>query len=1457
MNIVSIRPLLHRAFTASLIKITVAAALLLPFCGSAQIAMDVVTAFATAVGDRTVSHAGSASNVKGVLVLISSPMNTNQVLGVTYGGLPMTRVALSPALVAGEGGLADIWFLGAGVPQGTQNVAIDVTSTETTAGAVITFTATADTTAVDTKKVENTSILNPSVTLVTPTGVQTFVCGVLFSGQDGVGGIAAGSGYTEINEIGFGTSSGGTSRLTNLATGGNVVYNWTQAANDAAMIAIAIRQVAAPPPPAPTGLTATAVSSSQIDLTWTDVADETSYKIERSPAGAGSWTQVGTNAANDVTFSDTGLPANTAFDYRVKASNANGDSGPSNVATATTFVAPPPAPTGLTATAVSSSQIDLTWTDVAGETSYKIERSPAGTGSWTQVGTNVANAVTFSNTGLPAGTSFDYRVKASNAGGDSAPSNVATATTFSGPPPAPTGLVATAVSASEIFLTWTDVASETSYKIERSPAGAGSWTQVGTNAANDVDFLDGGLPASTSFDYRVKASNASGDSAPSNVATATTDSGQLALDVATSIPYGTGDRTISHAPLSASVKGVVLLVHSPAPTYTVLGATYGGVPMTHAPLSPALVAGEGGWADIWFLGTGVPQGTQNVVIDLSGTQATVGAIISLTATADTQLVDTKKVENTSIANPSVTLVTPAGVETFVCGVLFSGRDAVTNITPGTGYTAINEYDYGTETGGTSRRTSNATGGNVIYDWVQTADDAAMIAIAIRQSSGGAPPPAPTGLVATAVSSSQIDLTWTDVTGETSYKIERSPAGAGNWAQIGTNAANDVTFSDTGLPASTSFDYRVKSSNANGDSAPSNVASATTLSSSGYTFPTTPYTFPLFAGMVNVKDYGATGNGTTDDTAFIQNAITSNIGSNNLPAKILYFPNGTYLVSDQLKRQSIDGEWRGDFYIQGESESGTIIKLKNNATGYQSPGSPKAVIYYSSFHFTGGGYPNWATNGEGNEAYRNYLADITISTGSGNTGAVGVDGLMNNGGGLRRVTIRSEDGQGVAGLTFTRLHPGPSHNHRVTIIGFSWGLDVSSGRYGITFEHLKLSGQTTTGIRNSSNLLHIRGLISTNSVPVLDSSGQSSIVILDGVLGGGAAGLSAITQSSPGKIFARDVTSTGYARVLTDQGTNIPGTSLTEYATGPMYSQWPTTIQSVRIPIVNTPEAPYGTLSGWTNAAIHGVQGDIGSGQEAAIQAAIDSGATKLYFETSRRHLGDTVHIRNNVTHIVFNQSLFELLGTGFNNEAKPVFRIESTVPGPIVIEHMRGYANRTTQPGVIWIENVSGQTVVFKDTFATSYRNATGGTGNLFLDNNLMSLRSVPVTQNIWSRQHDQEFGGVDGGMVKTNGDFWILGLKTERIANPAIIKVTGGRLEVLGGFILPIDVVPTDRPAFEIVNATASLTFATTAGAATADYTVHVRETRDGVTRDLLRPSLGRHAGEGSWVPLYRDGNP
>jgi chitodextrinase len=193
------------------------------------------------------------------------------------------------------------------------------------------------------------------------------------------------------------------------------------------------------PPSTPGNLNASAVSTSQINLSWSASSDDTAvtgYKIFRATE-AGALTYLTTVAASTTSFQSTGLSAATSYTYKVQAFDAsNNVSALSSSATARTQspadATAPSTPTGLVAAAASSTRIDLTWTastDNVGVSDYKIFRGTAGAAP-TYLTTVAGTTTSFSNTGLTASTSYTYKVQALDAAGNaSALSSAATTST--------------------------------------------------------------------------------------------------------------------------------------------------------------------------------------------------------------------------------------------------------------------------------------------------------------------------------------------------------------------------------------------------------------------------------------------------------------------------------------------------------------------------------------------------------------------------------------------------------------------------------------------------------------------------------------------------------------------------------------------------------------------------------------------------------------------------------------------------------------------------------------------------------------------------------------------------------------------------------------------------------------------------------------------------------------------
>jgi hypothetical protein len=280
---------------------------------------------------------------------------------------------------------------------------------------------------------------------------------------------------------------------------------------------------------APSSLSATAVSQSQADLTWTDNSNETSFQVYRSTTGAGgSFTPLATTGANVTNYSDMGLSALTEYCYRVRAVSNTGRktkySAFSDVACATTPAPPSPppgpnAPSGTNVTPLGSDGVNVTWIDNSdNEDWFWVEHAPTSSGPWEFIGTGLSPGYTsYTKYGLPSEQQICYRVFALNAQGASAPSNVDCTT----PPATPNPLTALWTAGPAVDLTWTDNSSaEDGYQVRRRSPGE-PWIDIAELPANATTYRDANVTGDGTYFYIVRARKDGGFSYPSWEATPT------------------------------------------------------------------------------------------------------------------------------------------------------------------------------------------------------------------------------------------------------------------------------------------------------------------------------------------------------------------------------------------------------------------------------------------------------------------------------------------------------------------------------------------------------------------------------------------------------------------------------------------------------------------------------------------------------------------------------------------------------------------------------------------------------------------------------------------------------------------------------------------------------------------------------------------------------------------------
>ena len=432
---------------------------------------------------------------------------------------------------------------------------------------------------------------------------------------------------------------------------------------------------------------------------------------------------------------------------------------------------PPDSPTNLEAIAASESEIDLTWTDNSTiEQGFDIDRSEDGGATWAMVASVGANTTSYQDTGLPPVTTFHYRVNAYNNEGDSNFTNVASATTFAPPPPpaAPDGLLAIAQSESRIDLSWADNSSnEDGFEIARFDGG--TWTSIGTAAANAASFSDAGLSPSTLYSYQVRAFNSGGTSSYSDPASATTEDPPPFVD----------QFAQSEIPVSGTVNGTFQnTVSDDGNTQSIRERESGGkrsrrfsflehVWQFNVQPGNAITL----FANAWSSGSNDGDAFR-FEFSTGGTNYSPAINVSATSSGNVQ---------------------SASLPTSVSGTLF-----------------VRVVD-------TDRTRGNRELDSVYVDHLYVRSDLTP----------GSPPAAPTNLAASAAAGS-VHLDWSDEsTDEYGFQIERSDD-ALTWQQIDTTGADTNSFIDQNVLPSTTYHYRVRAFNGSGASGYSNDAGVTTL-----------------------------------------------------------------------------------------------------------------------------------------------------------------------------------------------------------------------------------------------------------------------------------------------------------------------------------------------------------------------------------------------------------------------------------------------------------------------------------------------------------------------------------------------------------------------------------------------------------------------------------------------------
>jgi photosystem II stability/assembly factor-like uncharacterized protein/phosphodiesterase/alkaline phosphatase D-like protein len=634
----------------------------------------------------------------------------------------------------------------------------------------------------------------------------------------------------------------------------------------------------------PVANVASSIGSGAFTASWPAVSGATSYRLDVSADGFGSLLAGYSNlAVGGTTQSVTGLSSGTAYSYRVRAVNVSGSSSNSNVISVLTL---PAAPVSSAATSISTTGFTANWAAAFSATGYLLDVSTNNfsgyVGSYHDL---PISATTLAITGLTAGTTYQYRVRASNTSGNSAYSSTISTITLCSPP---TATAATLVTAAGFTANWSSVTGAADYRVDVASDPSfnfivGSYnnqTVAGTSLAVT------GLGSGTNYYYRVRASNTSGSSISSGaisvltlpappvandavsigsstftanwsaVATAT----GYRIDVSTGLSFSSfvpGYNDLAVATTSATVtvptEGITYFYR--VRTVNATGASTSSSNVISVLLKPAtpVASAASGITDVAFTANwGAASGATGYTLEVSSDNfvsnipgydnITVAGVTTTVSNLTEGLTYKYRIRATnaswsSAASNTITLVTipPSPVSISANGVTTTGMTARWAATAGAASYRIDvtANDFSTFVSGFNNASVTGTSTNitglspgVTYQYRLRAVNASGTSgnsNAIVTSTLSA---APTANASSLITSSGFTASWNSVTGATDYRLDVS---TGNTFTSFEGIYNNLTVSATtiavtGLASGTTYYYRVRSNNLSGSSSSSSTIS---------------------------------------------------------------------------------------------------------------------------------------------------------------------------------------------------------------------------------------------------------------------------------------------------------------------------------------------------------------------------------------------------------------------------------------------------------------------------------------------------------------------------------------------------------------------------------------------------------------------------------------------------------
>jgi hypothetical protein len=513
-------------------------------------------------------------------------------------------------------------------------------------------------------------------------------------------------------------------------------------------------------------------------------------------------------------------------------------------------------------------------------------------------------------------------------------------------------------------------------------------------------------------------------------------------------------------------------------------------------------------------------------------------------------------------------------------------------------------------------------------------------------------------------------------------------------------------------------------------------------------------------ILNVKaaPYNAKGDGVMDDTAALQQAFLDGCGR-----KVVYLPNGTYLVTNTLHIHCLGP------MIYGQSQDGAVLKLADNAPGFGDPAHPKPVLLTMTI-----------TGRISADQFFRKMEHFTVDTGN-NPCAIGIRMYSNNEGILQHVRVLG-NGAGAVGVDLGWMEQnGPMLMKDCVVDGFATGVKTATWINSQTLCDVVLTNCRTYGLDLSRQVFTCENLdiaMAPGSQSAVHARDGCMLSIINSTLRGKSSSTAAI-RNDGGHLFLRDIDTQGFAAAVADSNgmAVVQGPRIGEYSSDGVLKLFTNSIaHSLRLPIKPAPEIEWESdTNKWVSVADYGARFGDGKDDSAAFQAAVDaaaaSGKTVVYIPTA--HGPDPNWYTLDGT-VVIHGSVNRVMGLNFSRViGHGKFLVRSD--GTNAVEFSGIYSFGGAMP---YFQDDSERPMIVRNSEG---RVLASSSADVFLEDVAGTVAISHPAAHVWARQFNPEDPGINA--LNNGGTLWILGFKTENYG----VKIDtrrGGHSELIGAHV-------------------------------------------------------------------------